>query len=109
MFGACLTGQGREGADNLVNATHAKGVTTVIGFETNVGCAEMNEWATAFFAALKERMTVQEACYAADGAVSEYIAALAEQNIFISPTTIKHWYIAGSETQILHRDFLGGN
>ncbi|MGM9646941.1 MAG: RICIN domain-containing protein [Eubacteriales bacterium] len=103
LFGACLTGQGREGADNLVNATHAKGVTTVIGFETNVGCAEMNEWATAFFAALKERKTVKQACDAADSVIANML------DIYPKQTTVGHSYIAGSETQILHRDFLGGN
>ncbi len=111
LYGACWTGLGKKNADNLVNATHAKGVTTVIGFETSVDCAEMNEWAKAFFEALADRKTVLEACEAADDAVSEYIDALEEQytNTNITPTTIGHWYIAGSETQILHRVPLGGN
>ena len=88
-----MTGEGREGANNLVNKTHAKGATTVIGFDISVYCEEVNIWSTAFFNALANGSTVEAACYLADEAVE------AEWSYTI---TTNSWYIAGSKTQILN-------
>lgn len=99
LFGACKTGLGRDYRVNLVNQTQSRGVTTVIGFETSVNCHEMNEWAKAFFAALAQKETVEDACRAADDAVLDYYE---ENDITYETSTVGHWYIAGSKTQILH-------
>jgi hypothetical protein len=93
LYGACLTGQDREGANNLVNETCAKGVTTVIGFDSSVYCKEVNIWSTAFFTALSSGSTVEAACHSADEAVQEE---------WSGTITTNSWYIAGSKTQILH-------
>ena len=66
IYGACLTGSGRAGAANLVNATHSHGCQIVIGFEEEVWNTEVNEWCDAFFQALVDGKTVLEACSAAD-------------------------------------------
>lgn len=91
LYGACLTGAGREGADNLVNATHELGVETVIGFDRSVNCIEMNAWAIAFFEALNSGLTIEQACNAADDVI--------KNTYFV--TTTNSWYIAGNKTKRL--------
>ena len=43
-LGACLTGQGESGANNLVNALHSKGADVVIGFTHDVDSSEAYYW-----------------------------------------------------------------
>lgn len=93
VYGACLTGKGREGAINLVNATYAKGVTSVIGFELSVNCEEMNMWATAFFNAIGQGKSIEKACEAADAKITE------DWDDII---TTDSWYIAGSKNTVLN-------
>ena len=85
LFGACSTGEGGVGANNLVNKTNQKGVKTVIGFTQSVNCSEMNAWATAFFSALSNGNSVINACYAADDIISSQYSNI----------TTNSWYIAG--------------
>ena len=88
-FGACETGKGREGANNLVNAVYAKGARNVIGFQIGVYCFEVNMWSERFFAALSLGMTIEDACYEADEAVrAEYG----------DDASTESWYIAGAKT-----------
>ena len=92
VYGACMTGNGGDGAANLVNKTVDKGAVTVIGFETDVQCAEVNDWATAFFDALAEGMNVTSACETAESAMGiKYGDSI----------TTNSWHIGGSKTQIL--------
>lgn len=92
LYGACSTGEGREGANNLVNKTYAKGVTSVIGFDKSVICEEVNMWSTAFFDALATGKTIEQACLAAD----DYVGKNWTHEI-----TTNSWYIAGSKEQSL--------
>lgn len=90
LYGACSTGSGGSGSDNLVNETYDKGAQTVIGFQIAVYCNEVNMWATAFFDALSSGATVENACHAADTYV---------QNNWNYTISTNSWYIAGSRTQ----------
>ncbi len=92
LYGACNTGQGGVGANNLVNATHAKGATTVIGFKSIIYCNEMNMWAIAFFEAIAEGENIDDACSAAN---REVMSAYGTDAATKSP------HIAGSKTQTL--------
>ena len=49
IYGACLTANGGENADNLVNTTVNAGARTVIGFQDNVEGSACNEWCETFF------------------------------------------------------------
>ena len=49
IFGTCSAGEGGEGAENMVNITHAKGAMTVIGWTTTTYVSQMNTWLEAFF------------------------------------------------------------
>lgn len=51
LYGACETGLGGESANNLVNSTFNRGAKTVIGFQSAVGCDQMNTWTKEFFVA----------------------------------------------------------
>ena len=93
FYGACYTGQGREISNNLVNSTQAKGAITVIGFEKRVYCDELTIWANAFFDALENGSTMEEACRYADDFVP---------SCWQDPITTDSWYIAGSKTQTLN-------
>ena len=96
IYGACLTGDGRDGASNLVNATHERGAKTVIGFEKSVWSTEVNWWCEQFLEALVNGYTVQEACAFADA----YIAVHWPEYIDVSkyPITTSSHYIAGDKT-----------
>ncbi len=89
VYGACLTAEGGSGANNLVNQTHAKGVSTVIGFKISVYCDEVNIWAKAFFDALASGETIESAGNKADQQVEE------DWDFKI---TTNSWYVAGSKT-----------
>ena len=91
-FGACETGKDREGANNLVNAVHAKGAQSVVGFEEEVYCGETNIWSLGFFEALEAGETIEDACEAATGAVV---------NSWSGEIRTDSWYIAGSKTNRL--------
>lgn len=97
VYGSCLTGQGRENATNLVNATVDHGVATVVGFEQVVHCYEMNEWAMAFFNAISEGATVTDACAAGDLAIenSAYSGSYINDQGICGTTT---HYIGGDDT-----------
>ena len=55
LYGACETGLGGESANNLVNSTFNRGAKTVIGFQSAVGCDQMNTWTKEFFVASGEQ------------------------------------------------------
>lgn len=61
LYVACETAKGGAGADNLVNATASKGANLVIGFQESIYCSESDIWVPAFFNALGEGKTVEEA------------------------------------------------
>ena len=92
IYGACLTGSGREGDANLVNATYSRGCDIVIGFEKSVWSPEVNEWCDVFFQALSDGDSVLEACMAADEYIAEewYNEDQPEYDI-----RTDSWYIAG--------------
>lgn len=93
IYGACLTGSGGQDATNLVNATHNRGSSIVIGFEESVWSDEVNEWCDVFFQTLASGATVQNACYAADDYIAKewYDKNKPERDI-----TTDSWYIAGN-------------
>ncbi len=65
-LGACETGKGGSGANNLVNAIYSKGADAVLGFTVSVYVTETNMWTTAFMLSLSEGATLQVAMNAAD-------------------------------------------
>lgn len=70
-LGACETGKGGNGANNLVNTIYNKGADAVLGFTISVLVNETNMWTTVFMLALSEGATLEAAIYAAD----QYLAA----------------------------------
>lgn len=100
VYGACFTGQGGEGAENVVNATKTRGSKTVVGFEENVKYDEVNAWCEKFFEALAEGNTVEEACESA----SEYILSEWRINTSYSIADLgtDSFYIAGDKTAVFN-------
>lgn len=88
-----VSGSGGQDATNLVNATHNRGSSIVIGFEESVWSDEVNDWCDVFFQTLASGATVQNACYAADDYIAEewYDENKPERDI-----TTDSWYIAGN-------------
>ena len=68
-LGACYTGQGGSGANNLVNAVYNKGADAVLGFKTEIFVSEANSWTKEFMSALSEGKTLREAMQDADDAI----------------------------------------
>ena len=68
-FGACETGKGGSGANNLVNAVYNKGADAVLGFKINVFVDETNLWTEKFMVELANGATLSSAMSAADYAV----------------------------------------
>ena len=100
FYGACLTGQGGSGADNLVNKTVQKGATTAVGFTYSIHWQATNLWAEEFFAALRIGSTIQSACDLADSWTWERI-----QDEIAGYETISYiidgWHVAGNKTATL--------
>ena len=92
LYGACFTGYERSDYENLVNATAALRAQTVLGFTTEVDCNEMNDWAVAFFEALSEGDTIEDAAIMAD----YWIIELSYDEI-----TTSNPYIAGDKDATL--------
>ena len=69
-MGACLTGQGCDGADNLVNALYDKGADVVIGFTVRTDQNETYTWTQAFMKSIAEGNSVAQAMMAADALFS---------------------------------------
>lgn len=69
-FGACLTGKGGSGANNLVNAVYNKGADAVLGFTISVFVDETNLWTEEFMLALANGATLSSAMNTADFAVA---------------------------------------
>jgi len=69
-FGACLTGKGGSGANNLVNAVYNKGADAVLGFTISVYVDETNLWTKEFMLALANGATLSSAMNTADYAVA---------------------------------------
>ncbi len=65
-FGACYTGEGWEGANNLVNAVYNKGADAVLGFVHKTEVEETNIWTEAFMISLSKGSTLQDAMGDAD-------------------------------------------
>jgi hypothetical protein len=65
-LGACLTGLGKEGSTNLVNAFASKGASTVLGFTVKIPVDETNYWTERFFVHLANGMTIADAITEAD-------------------------------------------
>ena len=96
IYGACLTGKGRAGALNLVNATHDRGNAIVIGFEKEVWSTEVNKWCMAFFEAISMGNSVFDSCCIAD----EYIEEVwYDENHPEYDIRTNSWYIAGASSQ----------
>ena len=70
-LGACLTGEGKDSANNLVNAIYNKGADTVLGFIDEIFVIEANLWTEVFMTTLSTGCTVNTAINAADAAVWE--------------------------------------
>lgn len=96
VYGACLTGQGRETGTNLVNSTCFAGVNTVIGFEKVVNSSEMNDWCLGFFESLSNGNTIINACTDAD----DYVESNWHSTNPYSSITTDSWYIAGSSNTV---------
>ena len=73
IYGACLTGSGRAGAENLVNATYEQGSDVAIGFEKSVWNTEVNKWCDAFINAISSGKNVLQACYEADDYINKLL------------------------------------
>ena len=69
-LGACLTGQGGAGANNLVNALYNKGADVVIGFTEEIDQDEAYCWTEAFMKSIAKGNTVEQAIKDADDALS---------------------------------------
>lgn len=95
IYGACLTGKGKSTESNLVNATHSKGASVVIGFEENVWSSEVNCWCSAFFDSLSKGLTIYKACESADSYVAEYWYNDEYPEYDIRTDS---WYIAGNSS-----------
>lgn len=65
-LGACLTGNGCEDADNLVNAFADKGVDFVLGFTVEIIRGEANKWTDYFLARIANGETIAAAMQGAD-------------------------------------------
>ena len=98
IYGACLTGSGKSGADNLVNATYDRGAMVVIGFEKRVWNIEVNIWCEEFFKYISEGHTVKSACESA--VVTTTQKWKARYNTDEYPITTDSYYIAGNETAV---------
>ena len=61
IYGTCNAGEGREGAENMVNITKQKGAATVIGWETETKVLQMNTWLEAFLISCGQGKTIQAA------------------------------------------------
>lgn len=85
LYGACSTGKDGEFAQNLVNATAARGAEFAIGFQISVHCNEVNIWSKAFFEELARSRNILYAITVADIAVIESGDE--------SPTT-NSWYVS---------------
>lgn len=96
IYGACLTGFGRGTATNLVNTTHQKGSSIVIGFEKSVWNTEVNDWIEEFFNSLAAGKSVYESCQDADNYIRDYWAP----NNPKYPITTDSWYVAGNANTI---------
>ena len=65
-LGACMTGKGGSGANNLVNSMYSKGADTVLGFTDNIFVVEANFWTEAFMQILSTGCTINYAISVAD-------------------------------------------
>lgn len=92
-LGACLTGQGKSSATNLVNAFYNKGADTVLGFTIEVFVSETNSWTQSFMLSLASGSTVADAITDADTAVRN------DPNVSVLyySTSSTYRYIAGSD------------
>ncbi len=90
FYGACLTGKGGLGADNLVNKTHEKGARAVVGFTIKVNCQEANLWSIYFFRYMKKGYTVERAAERAT-------KLLKDSGKAVTITSKKCYYIAGAK------------
>ncbi len=69
-YGSCNTGEGGETADNLVNATYAKGAKAVLGYTTDVYGNTVIEWDSSFYEAIYTYgASIEEAMSLADATV----------------------------------------
>lgn len=101
IYGACLTGTGQEGAANLVNATQAKGCSSVIGFEKSVWNGEVNLWCTKFFEALSDGATIEAACKNALEYIEEnWYGTNFDEDGNVCEVTTDSFYVAGTKTAI---------
>lgn len=61
QLGACWTGKGGAGANNLVNALYNKGADVVIGFTYDVNDGEAYCWTEAFMKSIAKGNTIAQA------------------------------------------------
>lgn len=94
LYGACLTGEGRENGNNLVNATVNAGAQTVVGFDQVVNRVEVDNWGREFFAHIREGFSVEISC----ATVTEIIRVeMAESDPDFEIST-DSYYIGGFKT-----------
>ena len=93
IYGTCNAGEGREGAENMVNITHQKGAMTVIGWEGETKVSQMNTWLAAFLVSCGEGKIIDTAIgYAIDEVYDKHDDVLGG---------LEKIYCAGSTTQKL--------
>lgn len=93
-LGACKTGCGGDGANNLVNALSSKGVDTVLGFKVDVYVDETYIWTEAFMKSIGRGNTIAQAMDDADAALradpsmeGRLIFTVGEENRYIVGST----------------------
>jgi hypothetical protein len=90
MYLACLTGQGGEGAENLVNATYDKGAKTVIGWKVSIANWEANIFIEGF---LEDQAS-------GNSSIGQSIDT-SIKNIYMHSSDIEQYYYRGSIEQNL--------
>ena len=84
LYSACDTGKGRENAPNMVNITHEMGAQTVIGFDKEQDCEEVNFWTKEFFIGLCDTRNIGKALrYAEKRAREEFIFGTTTENPYV--------------------------
>lgn len=84
LYSACNTGKGRGKAPNMVNITRSKGAKTVIGFDKEQDCEEVNFWTREFFIGLYDTGNIRKALkYAEKRAREKFIFGTSTENPYV--------------------------
>lgn len=84
LYSACDAGKGRGKAPNMVNITHEMGAQTVIGFDKEQDCEEVNFWTKEFFIGLCDTRNIGKALrYAEKRAKEKFICGTSTENPYV--------------------------